>query len=189
MRNYHIERTYKELGVDQGINLEKVVGHIDPDDLPILNYELERHDETAALFESVPWLAPCKNQKVVIDDNTTLDIEVLDIHIVIESPSPFLRSDSFERDQSIVRAHVKFEAILIKVNEGEERQHLSFVVDRSILLSHKMKFGESSGCSPVVVNEVVAIALLLLISSKEDHTPNPSIAVLSLHSRLKQFLR
>lgn len=100
-------------------------------------------------------------------EESTLDVEVLDVEIHFAEPGPLLVVLS-NFDITLVNSRVQLEAIVLEVDLYKQGDSLLLIVLDHYLLGDRMQIWKITSNSPFIFNQIVGVAFFIFITSGEE---------------------
>lgn len=162
------KRPCLELSVCQLIEFDVSVVIIETgNSAALIDLHIEDEEETAACLVDSSWLTSRKNDKLLLEEECTFDMEVLDIKIKFGKPLPLI-GRVCRLNVAIVDGRVHLEAIAFKIDLNGKSDGLELLVLQRNLLCDCVQVGKDTCLRPAVAVQVVAMAALLFVTSDEE---------------------
>lgn len=144
----------------------------------VIALDLDDQQEGAAFFEGILWFTSGENEQLVFVNQSSFDVEVVDINILLTKPLPFSFKIFAWLCDSLVDGAANLEARLIEVGLNKNGDCLVLLVLNIDLLSDQMECWKFTGFSPCVRLEVKHSRLFFFGATDEKNLSNLIIDLL-----------
>ena len=126
-------------------------------------FNTNSQEETTALLFNISGLTSSKNNQVILEDGSTLDVEIVNCWLIFRVDEVPLGLA-----EALVCSCHNLEAVGIKIDLYVKSNRLA-IMDKRNRLCDKMELWKYSSLCPSVFFDIVIVALQFFISSKEEY--------------------